>query len=139
MQTILAAFLRASIGFLCGIGVACLLTLYVLVLYLFRGPAPFGVYGTTLLSTVWAYFVGGAAGGVVAGVLQPITRTALGAALVGFLTGVPVFWAVMISLHGRGTSSDLVAILLGALFVGAPVGVIWRWQWSQPPRLGGPL
>jgi hypothetical protein len=139
MRAILAGLLRASIGFVCGIGMACILSLYVLVLYLFRGPAPFQAYGTTLLNTVWAYFVGGAAAGVVVGLLHPVTRTAWGAALVGFVAGIPVYWAAMISLDRHATSSGVVAVIIAALCVGAPVGLIWRKQWGQPaPTLGGP-
>jgi hypothetical protein len=110
------------------LGVALLLALYVVALYLFRGAEPFAALGTTLTAVVLSYFVGAVLAGTVVGLLLPLVRWPWGAALVGFAAAMPVYAVMRVLDQGfvPWTTTDTTVSLVFALLLGAPVGVIYR-------------
>ena len=63
----------------------------------FIGPGPFERANTTLLSVLLVYWGGGLIAGVIVGLLLPIGRSTVGAALIGGVAGVPVACAAMLA------------------------------------------
>ena len=107
--------------------IATAFSLYVLILYALRGPAPFEANETTLSATIAAYYAGLTASGIVLGLVLPLARWKLGAALLGFLALIPLYGVIMFSLHGWNWDyRDTLATVIAALVVGAPVGLVYR-------------
>jgi hypothetical protein len=84
--------------------------------------------GLTFAGTVAAYYLGGAIGGVLVGLLWPLTRSMLGAGLVGYLGGFPFFLnlALMSGAAGQGRGIFWGSVL-GSSLLGAALGV-WIWR-----------
>ena len=122
---------RAKQGAMAGAFMASLFSLYVLVLYLLRGNAPFEKLGVSLVGVVIAYCACGLSAGALAGVLWPLTRTRLGATLVGFLSGFLVYAGVGVTMDGPPTSWEPFhwwgAAILG-LIVGGGLANVWYSQ-----------
>ena len=125
MPRVVSAFFSMAFGMVLGLGGGLLLTLYVLVLYLRSGEAPFAAYQTTFVSTVLLYLSGGIVAGGIGGLLGPLGRGPLWAALVGFAAAFPVAWAFAKFGIGEVTHPTLTA-LLTALGLGIPVGLAYR-------------
>jgi hypothetical protein len=87
-------------GVLSGIAFATLTSLWVGGLAILRGSVRFETYGLTIWQIMAVYFAGGVAGGAVVGLLRPVTKYRLGAALVGLVAAVPLAFAVEIALQG---------------------------------------
>lgn len=83
-----------------GVAFAGIYSLWVVGLYLFRGSAPFENQGTTLLEVLAAYWFGGAVAGGLVGLLRPLVRWRLGAALVGIVAGIPVGLGIVYAIMG---------------------------------------
>lgn len=112
-----------------GLALAAACSALVLLISLVTGSARLGSGdGVDVLALILAYFIGGASAGLVAGLLLPLARSAAGAALVGALTALPLYGAMIVSQHGlRSVRADhAIGLGLAALFVGAPAGLIWR-------------
>lgn len=111
-----------------GLFIAAILSCYVTVLYLFRGPRPFQAQGTNVLTVVATYIVGGIAAGVIVGLFRPLGRSDWGAALLGAICGLAVFALIRVSLDGptHWTRADAFTIVACAILIGAPVGYRYR-------------
>lgn len=116
-------------GLVWGLGTATLFSLYVVVLALVRGRwefEQFGVTGTTILAT---YYVAGAIGGAVIGLLRPTLFHWLGAMLAGILAGMFVYGGISRALDGR--IDFLMSAVIG-LLVGAPAAILfWHREWRR--------
>ena len=68
----------------------------------------------SLLATIGAYFLGGAIGGVVLGMLRPITRFGWGAAVTGAIVAVPVWVGGLVAVEGWTgiDQADLTMVVL---------------------------
>ena len=102
--------------------------LLVLLIYVFRGSAPFERAGTTLSQVSLGYLIGGLVGGVVFGLLLPLGKTRAGAALLGFVVAVPVIHVIMLAVDESALygTSRLVITLLTAVILGPACGVaVW--------------
>jgi hypothetical protein len=106
---------------------------YVLLLYLFRGSAPFAANGTTLGTTILAYLAGGALSGIVLGILLPLGRTRLGAALVGIASVLPMYTAVGVAVEGVGalTWEGWLDTAVPSIFTGAALGLLAWWYLNR--------
>lgn len=112
-----------------GLFIATGFSVWVLGLYLFRGNTPFEKLGTTLGAVILTYYCAAILIGPLAGLLLPLARAGRpGAALVGALTAVPLYAMVLITLEGipSWTPRTAFVILVPALFVGVPVGLVCR-------------
>lgn len=116
-------------GIAWGLLLSCCLIVFVAVLFLFQGQQPFNAYQTTVRAVVVLYLVGGALGGLVVGVLRPLTKWRWGAAVVGVLAAVPVGLGTRVLRAGLSPwqSKDLVVLIVFCVALGAPVGwIYWR-------------
>jgi hypothetical protein len=125
VRHVLNAFFSMCFGMLLGIAIGLLFVVYVLILYLLSGEAPFAAYRTTFLSTVVLYLGGGIVAGGIAGLLGPLGRGPIWAAFVGFAAALPVAWALTRFFIADMTHQTPTA-LLSALALGVPVGLIYR-------------
>jgi hypothetical protein len=121
--------LRTGMGY--GVAYAAVYSAFVLVLALVVGERLFAGSGTSLVRVVFGYVAAGVGGGLVVGLLLPLGGTKLGAALVGFVAAIPVFFAFGM---GGEPQPPLEVLLLDALplaaIMGAPAGLIIRSQFG---------
>jgi len=103
---------------------------WVSVLALAAGPESFArEVGVTLPALVGMYFFGGIMGGLIVGLLLPLTRWLIRAVFIGYVAALPFFSLCVLTLvppedwYPKGVSVTLVTGLLGA-FVAAGL-------WSQ--------
>lgn len=131
---------RTGLGY--GLAYVAVYCGFVLMLALVKGEAFFVAAGTTLPGVLLAYLTGGIAAGCVVGLLLPLARTKLGAAFIGFVAAIPVFWAAGMVV---GTPQSLTAVLLEdalplAAILGPAAGLFARshfGSWPVLPRKRG--
>lgn len=105
-----------------GLGCSVIFVTYIAILRVVRGPHAFTQYGVTFKTTVLIYVVGGLGGGMILGLVRPLTRRRSGGILTGILIATFAYGAVGIGLDGWVTRWDVgnwVALLLLGLGVGA--------------------
>jgi hypothetical protein len=96
--------------------------------YLLNGAGVRAKYGIGFLTIAALYVVACIVGGVLVGLLLPLTKTKVGSGFVGFVAFVPS----AIVMHYPGLSDlewtrlDVVAAFLGALFLGVPLGLYYN-------------
>ena len=78
--------LGAKVGFAFGV----LYSAWLLLLLLLNGPAYFQARGINVLLLVGAYLLSGLLAGSLVGMVQPVVRNWLGAAIVGYLVSFPI-------------------------------------------------
>jgi hypothetical protein len=100
-QTSSHASLRGRIrsGLAWGAGFAAAYSVYVILVGILNGRAPFEAAGTSLARVVGVYWLGGLLGGTVFGLALPLTRTRGGAAIVGALAAFPVWCAIGLAVE----------------------------------------
>jgi hypothetical protein len=111
------------------VGLATLLTAYVLFVRLVRGSEPFVEAGTSLYRIIASYWIGGIVAGVLVGVALPIGRSAWGAALLGGIAGIPVTYAGLLALttpEEWNTFVPVTSVVVGGL-CGGPFAGLWIW------------
>lgn len=122
--------LRTGLGY--GVAYAAVYSAFVLVLALLAGERLFAGSGTSLVRVVLGYVAAGVGGGLVVGLLLPLGGTKLGAASVGFVAAIPVFFAF--GMVAGDPQPPLEVLLLDALplaaIMGAPAGLIIRSQFG---------
>jgi len=93
-----------------------------------RGGVP-ASYGLTLLQLIGLYVAGGIVGGALTGLLLPLVRGQLSAALVGFVVALPIMFMFAASMDPEelGSAEVTLAWLLSAAFLG-PVCGAGLWQ-----------
>lgn len=99
-----------------------------LLIFLLAGRTEHEATGVTLPAVILLYTCGGLIAGSVVGGLLPATRWRVGAALVGVISALPVAFLVRLTTEGPATwtREDTVALVLFALLIGAPTGIIYR-------------
>ncbi|MDB4916987.1 MAG: hypothetical protein JWM95_4631 [Gemmatimonadetes bacterium] len=106
--------------------IATLYAAFVVGLFLFEGPGVFDKNGTSVGAVVVMYYAAGLLGGVVVGILLPLTRSLLGIIAVGVLVALIVFFCVAIGLEGPfwrwGPSVWRQLMVFGVIF-GVPVSI----------------
>ena len=117
---------------LIGLAFACLYSLYVCVLYLLQGSAPFDRLGTNLWIVIGTYFFGGISAGVVVGLLQPLARWRLGAIVIGIIAAFFVFFGIVVAQDGlpsRWGSDNWILLTALPILFGTLAG---NHFWKQP-------
>jgi len=120
-------------GLSLGLLLATALSVWVLLLRIRAGTAPFDRLDTTFTEVVMGYYEGGATGGLLIGLAWPLGRWLVGYAALGILGVFPFY---LFAPGGRArtsllSSDNIASALLGAFFVGAAVGV-WIWSDDHP-------
>ena len=93
-------------------------SVFALVIYSLQGAAAYDAYGLTLGKILLLYWAGGLVGGFMVGLLMPITRSRIGAALVGAVAAFPVFAGISLSIYGSEMEWGVViicAVVLGGI------------------------
>lgn len=88
-------------GIIGGLILASFYCVYVVILYVARGPSPFENQGTSLPNVLILYAITGAVGGAIVGALRPITVTRLGALAVGVIAALPLSLGVQAIVAGH--------------------------------------
>ena len=98
------------------------------VLYVLRGPDLLAGYGLTFVEMLASYVAGGLVGGVVVGLFLPMGRTAVGAALLGFIAVLPFCFAAALTMTEPAQWSSeipLVPLVTAALL--GPLSGLGTW------------
>jgi hypothetical protein len=122
-----------------GLWVAAVLSGYVVMLYVARGSAPFVANSTTLPQVLLLYAAGGLAGGILVGLLRPLTRWRAGAVFTGVLTAALVYDGAIRAVTGSWvdfrSSVDLVGFAIMSICGGGIAGYLsWTWTHTRSPQ-----
>jgi hypothetical protein len=105
-----------------GIVFAILYSLYVAILFLLVGSAPFDKHHTSVVTVIATYFVGGISGGAVVGAMRPYTHSRFVAIVVGIVAAFFVVFGVIVPSQGlplRWTGANWASLVLTSVFLGA--------------------
>jgi hypothetical protein len=124
---------RVLIGTAVGLFEALGFSVHAVALFLLSGPTVFQASGATLGQTILAYVVGGAASGVLIGLLLPLGRWRAGATLIGAFALVPFYCAMSVIIPGFDpwSSGWMIAFMLLAAVAG---GILGWWGYSLVHR-----
>jgi hypothetical protein len=117
-----------------GLGIAAFFiafyALIAVVLYFLRGADSFEAQGLSLPRLLLAYLGGGVVAGCILGLLRPLTRWRLGAALVGVAVALPVFLGIGLALFGMPSTwdSSVWGAMVGAAVLLGSVGGADSWK-----------
>lgn len=120
---------RCRVGVEYGVLGAVAYSLFVVVAYVVTGGSNLEDQGLTLPGVLSAYFAGGIGGGLIYGVLGPLAKWRMGAAVVGFFVSIPIWVGAAIILPALhlGDAVTWVTILLAAVLVGGIGGfILWE-------------
>src|SRR3954467_10118628 len=119
-----------------GIGLGLLFasfySLYVILLFVRKGSAPFDSLHTTLLTVILTYFSGGITAGAFVGAMRPHTHKRFVAILGGIVAAFFVFLGVAVASSGmpsRWTDANWFSLGLCSLLLGSFGGF---WFWNNP-------
>ena len=87
-----------------GLGMGVVYALWVLVVQLVAGDAPFARYGVTVWQMAATYIAITVAAGGIVGFLRPLTHHPVGAYVVGVLAGLPICFGLMTAAKGPPTA-----------------------------------
>ncbi|HEX5438980.1 MAG TPA: hypothetical protein VFW98_17645 [Gemmatimonadaceae bacterium] len=106
-----------------GLKFAVVYSAFALIALLFGGAAVFQHSGTTFVFAIGLYFAAGLVAGAIVGVLRPVTRGPIGAAIVGVIAAIPICVLTRFSIdRSPWTIADTIAWSALAVLWGAPCG-----------------
>jgi hypothetical protein len=120
---------RCRVGIKVGLVAAVLYSAYVTLAYLITDGALLDSRGLTLPAVLLTYLAGGVVGGLTYGVLSPLERWRVGAAVVGAFVLLPVFLGAAVVLPNLDLGSHItwIAVGLAAVLVGG-IGGFLAWE-----------
>jgi RsiW-degrading membrane proteinase PrsW (M82 family) len=118
-------------GVKAGLFFASFYSLFVLLLYAFRGEEPSESKGVSLLAVVVTYFIGGVLGGAIVGLLRPFTRERWGAIVVGMIAALPVVLGFSFAMYGSIATWE-GSTWGGTLLTTVVLGTIGALAWWEP-------
>jgi hypothetical protein len=116
-------------GVFCGLAMATCFSAWVLLLVLLRGSPWFDKYQMSAWQIVAAYYAAGLLGGLVFGVLWPLSRTSWGAVVLGSLIGVIAYAAVGMIMHGALSWQSVH----DGMVLGVPIGGFVGYRVQKAP------
>ena len=128
-------------GMVLSLACAVVLVAYVTILFLVAGQRPFVANGITYGKIVWAYLAGGLGGGIIVGLLRPLTRRRAGGILTGILVATCAYGAIAVGISGwvtRWDTGDWVVLAILGLGGGTYGGNSF-WEEFVYPKLPPPL
>lgn len=114
-------------GLVMGLVFSVILSVGVGVLYWIGGPTTSHDTGWPLPSLIGLYVFGGVTGGLLLGLMLPLTTWRWGAVLVGMIVATPVYLAV-----GLIEYEDPIDIVAGLIVAGVVGGCVGYGLWSPP-------
>jgi hypothetical protein len=113
-----------------GLGGGAAFAIWVLVLYALRGPQPFDEIGIGLGQALTFYLAGGAAGGLILGLLWPIAKWRIGAYVVSVFVCTVLVFCMGVQVSGNPVTWDYsawLAVPVLAIIFGLAFGrSIWK-------------
>jgi hypothetical protein len=108
-----------------------------ILIYLLEGPQPFAANRTSLVSVLSSYILAGALGGLVVGVILPLAKWVVGAALVGFVATYILWFVVGWSIKPQEPLVEILksSVVLAVAF-GLPIGTGFWYQVRRYKRTG---
>jgi hypothetical protein len=103
---------------------------------LIGGSTVLGKYGLTAGSMLGMYFLAGLAGGLVVGLMRPLTASWLGAAVVGLCASIPAAGIIGAFLYGYPADwqrHEIIGTALAAAAGGPLGGIIVRYNTKSAP------
>jgi hypothetical protein len=123
---------RAMVCVVAGVVFAVLCSLWVGLVVLVQGTAPFDRAGLSPLVVIGIYFLVGPLGGALIGLMLPLGRSVWGSILVGFVGVLPLYGAFALLLVPR---KDWLVGLVLTCFLGMFVGGITGYSaWRRENR-----
>jgi hypothetical protein len=121
-------------GVVWGSILALALTLVLLVLFAVHGSKLFDSYGTSFTTVALLYLCGGVAGGVIVGLLRPLSRWRIGAVVMGVFAAVPIGIGIRLMRSGLEPwgATDSIGLGIFALALGGTVGWIYWGLFRNP-------
>lgn len=111
-----------------GLSFSLVYVLFVLAVFLARGPEAFEQAGTTLPRVAAAYVASGFVGGVLFGLLMPLGRTRAGAALLGLIVAIPVAHIVMLAVDSAALyGAPRPVVTIGTALILGPLCGVAMW------------
>ena len=98
-----------------GLWYAVIYSVFVIGMAILRGSTQYPEHGLNTWTIVATYFALGFGGGVTIGLLRPLLRWGLGAALVGFVMGTILFIGIGVAQDGWSRTVLNEGLILGAL------------------------
>lgn len=114
-----------------GIAMACGYSAIVILIFLARGPTPFVHNGVSIVSTIAVYAVGGTLGGLILGLLRPLTRHLLGVLLTAMPVSAPLWGGILVATRGvpwGWNENTWITFAILTCFFGPLFGLV---NWSQ--------
>jgi hypothetical protein len=98
------------------------------VVFILTGGSAFDRSVATLTRVIAAYVAGGIISGALFGILRPLARWAIGAAMLGIIVAVPAYAGMRFAINGFGlwTMEDTAAVLVLSSLIGGASGVMLR-------------
>jgi hypothetical protein len=120
-----------------GLLIAAFLCLIGILVFVFKGPQFFEDNQTSLTKVLFVYLAAGVLGGLIIGLSLRLTKWMLGAALIGFVTALIVWFLVGWSISPREPIQEILksSAVLGAAF-GLPVSIGLWYQVRRFRRTG---
>ena len=115
--------LRWGLGW--GVWMAAGYSVLAVLLAAVRGSGDYPELGLSTPRIVGLYWLVGPTAGLVAGVLRPLTRYAVGAILTGWAVGAVIFGGVGLALRGPTREAAGLAFAAGLL------GAFWAMRWWE--------
>ncbi|GAC1418077.1 MAG: hypothetical protein NVSMB53_17120 [Gemmatimonadaceae bacterium] len=119
-------FQNVVLGARIGLGMGAIFTVWVTVVFLVSGTAPFHKQGTSYPAMVALYLVGGPVVGAIIGLFRPLIGNLLGAVFVCILASVPLAAAFLVMFEGPPpwTPSSMGFIPFAAVVLGTMGGFV---------------
>ena len=124
---------NAAVGAALGCVMAAVLSLLVVVQAFLDGGTAVAAHGMTVARVVAAYWLAGAAAGLLVGALRPWFHTRLGLALAGWVGGATVYGVVGLVRNGATSDTVSMAAILG-LIGGVPAAFLMGGRYLRRGR-----
>jgi len=124
-------FKRMLLGACTGMAIATGFAIWVSLLRIGRGTAPFDRLGTSYGTTIAIYYATLPPAGVIVGLLYPLRRSRFGAMALGFLFMLPMYAAFVAVKTPRQELFQPFRVVLTILVAGLAGALLGYWIWSD--------
>ena len=127
-EAVIEYVITVFVSIVAGVVVGLIYSAVAVLIYVLSGPAQFQEEGIRVIDLAKVYIGGFSMAGAIAGLLLPLGRWAVGAALIGFLAALPAVTMIAITLWGWPfTRHTIYTIGVASLVFGPTFGLMmWR-------------
>lgn len=119
-----------------GVAMACAYSAIAILLFVVRGPRAFVHNGVSLASTIAVYAIGGILGGLILGLLRPLTRYLFGVLLAAIAVSAPLFGGILVATRGvpwEWSQKTWITFTIATCVFGPLFGFI-NWRQNRKPK-----